>query len=29
MNYNRGPTRDVIAGDYIAGLTPVVTGGER
>ena len=29
MNYNRGQTRDVIAVDYIAGLTPVVIGGTR
>ena len=29
MNYNRGQTRDVIAVDYIAGLTPVVIGGSQ
>ena len=29
MNYFRGQTRDVIAVDYIAGLTPAVIGGTR
>ena len=29
MNYTRGQTRDVIAVDYIAGLTPDVIGGSQ